>query len=476
MPYNRLTRREMLQWMGMGSATLFIAACAAPVAQQGAPAAAASPTATGSEAQSQTPGFELTAPDFDKNAKTVLVFLNAGTSQVESMHQNKWVDAWNKANPDIQVDLQYVAWADLPIKQQAYLAAGTPPDLTWYCGATARELYQKGWSEPLDDLLGDVKDRYVDQLFQEGSPSMSPDNKHWLGIPFCMYGDGMVIRKDVFAKAGITDLSAFNTWDGWLAALKKVHNPPTMYGYQYPQHPDMLPGTASRYFNSNGLAHLADFRDSKKDAYIEVLEFIKATLEFSHPAAKAWRHGDEIAAWTAGNIASMGTGSYFFGDIIPTAPQIATRENMAAMAFPHGPRLTNTETPVGFCGYAMFKDAKHQAETAQFLKFFASPEADNEFPMNLSPCKNVNIDDRVAAYKMYSPDHYQQVQWWFEDWQKIFDTADKSFAEGYIPSQEINKIFTDNFPSWAYEGTSTSDAYDNLKGQIMPILKNPVTE
>ncbi|MFN8494875.1 MAG: extracellular solute-binding protein [Caldilineaceae bacterium] len=470
----QLSRREMLRWLSMSSAAIVVAACAPPPAPSSGAGAQAAPTKA-AKVESQTPGFQVSPPEFNKNAKTVLVFLNAGTSQVESMHQNRWVDQWNKANADVQIDLQYVAWADLPIKQQAYLSAGTPPDLTWYCGATARELYQKGWTEPLDDHLSQAKGRYVDELYKSGSPSMSPDNQHWLGAPFCMYGEGMVVRKDVFAKAGVEDLSALKTWDGWRDAVKKVHKPPEMYGYQYPQHPDMLTYTASRYFNSNGLAHLADFRDDKKDAYIEALEFIKSMLEFSHPAAKAWRHGDEIAAWTAGNIASMGTGSYFFGDIIPTAPKIATRENMAAMAFPHGSRLKNNMTPIGFCGYAMFKDSQHKPEAAKFLDFYASCDADNEFPMNMSPCKNVDIDYRVNAYKMYSPEHYSQVRWWFEDWAKIMETADKVYAEGYIPSQEIDKVWADNFPSWAYEGTSTKDAYETLKAQITPILKNPPT-
>lgn len=471
MNFERMSRREILRLMGISTAFVTVA-CVAPSAPGAAPAA----TPAEAEVESQTPGFQVSAPSFDPNAETVLVFLNAGTSQVESMHQNRWVEQWNQANPDVQVDLQYVSWADLPIKQQAYLSAGTPPDVTWYCGATARELYQKGWTASLDPLLGDVKDRYVDELFATGSPSMSPDGQDWLGVPFCMYGEGLVIRKDVFAAAGIEDLSQFKTWEGWREAVAAVHNPPEMYGYQYPQHPDSLTYTASRFFNSNGLAHIADFRDSKKDAYIEAMEFIKQMLEFSHPAAKAWRHGDEIAAWTAGNIASMGTGSYFFGDIIPTAPNIATRENMAALAFPHGPQLSNNMTPVGFCGYAMFKDSPHQEQVADFLSFYASCEADNEFPMNMSPCKEVDIDYRVEAYKMYSPEHYEQVRWWFEDWQQIMQTADKSFSEGYIPSAEIDKIWTDNFPAWAYEGTSTADAYELLKAQIMPILRNPVEE
>ena len=471
MNLGNMSRREMLRLMGISTAFFAVAACA-PSAAPGAAAPAAAPTE--GELESQTPGFQVSAPAFNPDAETVLVFLNAGTSQVESLHQNRWVEKWNQANPDVQVDLQYVSWADLAIKEQAYLSAGTPPDVVWYCGATARELYQKGWTAPLNEVLSGAKDRYVDELFMPGSPSMSTDGQDWLGVPFCMYGEGMVIRKDVFAAAGIEDLSQFKTWEGWKEAVAAVHNPPDMYGYQLPQHPDIMADTAGRYFNSNGLAHLADFRDSKKDAYIEVMEFMKAMLEYSHPAAKAWRHGDEIAAWTAGNIASMGTGSYFFGDIIPTAPQLATRENMAAIAFPHGPQLDNNMTPLGFCGYAMFKDSPNQAQTAEFLSFYASCDADNEFPMNMSPCKDVDIDYRVNAYKMYSPDNYEQVRWWFEDWLQIMATADKAYAQGYIPSAEINKIWTDNFPAWAYEGTSTADAYELLKAQIMPILQNPL--
>src|SRR3954469_2819865 len=98
----QLSHREMLRWLGMSSAALAIAACAPPPAP--ATGAQAAPTKA-AKVESQTPGFQVSPPQFNKNAKTVLVFLNAGTSQVESMHQNRWVDQWNKANSDVQIDL-----------------------------------------------------------------------------------------------------------------------------------------------------------------------------------------------------------------------------------------------------------------------------------------------------------------------------------------------------------------------------------
>ncbi len=446
------------------------AATTAPAAAQ----AVATPTASGG-VTSQTAGFKLSAPAFNAQAKTVLTFINTGTSQVESTHQNTLVDEWNKTNPDVQVDLQYVAWADLNTKTQAYLAAGTPPDVSWYCGTGDQEAFVKGWIVPLDTYLQDVKDNFNPLVFAPNSPSMSPDSKNWLGVPFCMYGDGLVVRKDYFAKAGVTDLSTLETWAGWKDAVTKVASPPNIYGFQLPQDPSILTGAAGRFFWSNGLAHLADFRAEKKEAYIQSLDFMKEMLKLSPDAAKAWNHGGEIAAWTAGNVASMGTGSYFFGDIIPTAPQIATADTMAALPFPHGPQLKRPVNSLGFCGYMMFDESKHKDETAAFLKFLSSPTANNAFPMNLTPAKEVNLDQRVDAYKQYSPNNYQQDRWWQEAWIKITDPkgVDQVFASSYIPSAEIDKMWQNIFPSWSTGSTSTSDAYEQLKAQITPILKNP---
>jgi len=468
------------------AATTAPAAAAANPAPTTAPAAAAAttaPAAAGAAATatpsggvvSQTAGFKLSAPSFNSSAKTVLTFINTGTSQVESTHQNTLVDQWNKTNPDVQVDLQYVAWADLNTKTQAYLAAGTPPDVSWYCGTGDQEAFIKGWTSSLDAYLQDVKGDFNPLVFAANSPSMSPDGKDWLGVPFCMYGDGLVVRKDYFAKAGVTDLSTLETWAGWKDAVAKVTAPPNIYGFQLPQDPSILSGSAGRFFFSNGLAHLADFRPEKKEAYIQSLDFMKDMLKFSPDAAKAWNHGGEIAAWTAGNVASMGTGSYFFGDIIPTAPQIATADAMAALPFPHGPQLKRPVNSLGFCGYMMFDDSKHKDETAAFLKYMSSPTANNAFPMNLTPAKTVNLDQRVDAYKVYSPTNYQQDRWWQEAWIKITDPkgVDQVFASSYIPSAEIDKLWQNIFPSWSTGSTSTADAYEQLKAQITPILKNP---
>src|ERR1035437_1159633 len=171
-----------------------------------------------------------------------------------------------------------------------------------------------------------------------------------------MYGDGMVIRKDYFAQAGVTDLLVFNTWDGLQSAITNVQSPPKIYGYEYPQDPSEMSGSANRYFLSNGLAHYADFRPEKQAAYIQTMDFIKQMLKYSPDAAKAWNHGSEIVAWTAGNVALMGTGSYYFGDIIPTAPDLATSDKMAALPWPAGPQLKRPVNSLGFCGYMMFKD------------------------------------------------------------------------------------------------------------------------
>jgi ABC-type glycerol-3-phosphate transport system substrate-binding protein len=493
-----LTRRNLLKVAVGTCITSALAACSSPAASTTssaptaaaaksaatpaaaapttAPAAAAAATATPSGGVvSQTAGFKLSAPPFNSSAKSVLTFINTGTSQVESQHQNTLVDQWNKTNPDVQVDLQYVAWADLNTKTQAYLAAGTPPDCSWYCGTGDQEAFLKGWVTPLDNYLQDVKADFNPLLFAPNSPSVSPDGKNWLGVPFCMYGEGLVVRKDYLAKAGVTDLSTLETWAGWSDAVAKAASPPAIYGYQFPQDLSMLSQTAGRFFWSNGLAHFADFRPAKKEAYIQSLDFIKEMLKFSPDAAKAWNHGGEIAAWTAGNVATMGAGSYFFGDIIPTAPQIATADAMAALPFPHGPQLKRPVNSLGFCGYMMFDESKHKDETAAFLKYMSSPTANNAFPMNLTPAKTVDLDQRVSAYKVYSPSNYEQDRWWQEAWITITDPTkvDQVFASAYLPSAEIDKVFQNIFPSWTTGSTSTADAYEQLKAQISPILKNP---
>jgi ABC-type glycerol-3-phosphate transport system substrate-binding protein len=114
----------------------------------------------------------------------------------------------------------------------------------------------------------------------------------------------------------------------------------------------------------------------------------------------------------------------------------------------------------------MFNSSKHKEETAKFLKFIASPEADNEFPMNISPVKEQSLDARVEAYKLYSPNAYQNVRGWYEAWNTVLAGADQAFADAYLPSAEINKIFIDTFPSWVYEGKSTEAAYNELKALI----------
>jgi len=449
----------------MSTALAALAACG--------PKATPAPTAAPAEKKEAAAEKPTAAPA--AAGKTPVVFLCAGTSEVESKHQKYWTEEFNKTNTDnIEVKIELIGWSDLGTKQRAYIAAGDAFELSWYCGASAKEAWLMDWVEPLDEYLADVKGTFKDFLFDPESPNIvEKDGKTlWIGLPFCNYGSGIIGRRDVIVeKTGLSDnkaiLDKIKTYDGFLEVANKIHNPPDFYAISGPYNhwPEEM-------LLNNGLLSSADFSDEWKDEYIAGLEFIQKLFELQPPDAVTWVHRDDVTAYSNGTVGLNRQGTYFYGDVIPNNPERMTAETCIVIPDPHGPGIDKNIVPIGFCGYWMCSKSKHKAEAAKFMRWLAKPEVENTFPMNLSPLKGVEAKQQVAELDKLFPGMYgERAMWWFDQWNAVIDNNQTWWGQAVVPSEEISKIFSDEMVRLFNKETTPAEIYDKIKPQIEAICK-----
>jgi multiple sugar transport system substrate-binding protein len=125
-------------------------------------------------------------------------------------------EEFEKANPDIDVQIEVVAWDNLEQKLTTDVAGGTAPDISiigtrWLAGYV-----QEGIAEPLDDYMSEeFKAKFIDTFM---SPSVFDGTTY--GLPVAASARAMYYNKAIFEQAGIAEPPT--TWDELKAAAAKI--------------------------------------------------------------------------------------------------------------------------------------------------------------------------------------------------------------------------------------------------------------
>jgi ABC-type glycerol-3-phosphate transport system substrate-binding protein len=446
------------RWTGLVALVLLVSILTSACGSTPKPAA---PTAAPTAAQAE-PAEPTAAPQAE--VRTV-VYLSAGTADVEQDWNEKWVKEFNDTHDDIQIQYELVSWADLLPKTAAMIAAGTPPDIAWYAPSQIKEWYLGGLLEPLDDWIKEDLDEQLEPIKNPASSDIYYDG-HYYGLPFCLAGRGLVVRKDILTEAGYNPDDLFNwDWDKYKEIAAAVTKPPEQFAMDIPfGEPRITAGYATpALMLTNGLKDLTDF--SNRDAYIESLQMIKDMFPYTPPAQVTWKHADGLTAYMNGVVAMHSTGSFFYGDIKRQAPDIMSEAKTATLPFPRGPRLDAPVVPWYTVGWVMFKASENKEAAAEVLHFLGAKEAVNEWPMNMAPRVGITMDDRIRVSEFG-----EDLRWWLDDWQTMMETAIPVQRPGYAPSTEIDQIFNEELLRLYNDEISVEECYDNLKARIEPIV------
>jgi len=308
------------------------------------------------------------------------------TDPGKSMNQG-FADAFVKLHPNVKINITILENEAFKTKLQTTIQSGKVPDLfqSWG-GGTLAEQAKAGMLKDITADIADVKDTI------SGLSGWSFEGKQY-GIPNDLGMIGFWYNKDLFAKAGITELPT--TWSAYLEDVKKLKAAgivplaiagkdkwPSMHLWTY---------LVLRIGGGDVLAKMVASGDWNTEACTKAgQEVLKLNaLSPYQPGYKTATYDNEAAAVGNGKAAME-----LMGQWAPTvqAADSTTKKGLGDklgwFAFPavEGGAGAATDGVGGGNGFAVGKNAPPEA--VEFLKFMAAPEQAiqiNKNAVGLSP-------------------------------------------------------------------------------------------
>ncbi|GAA6207311.1 extracellular solute-binding protein [Cognatishimia sp. WU-CL00825] len=213
--------------------------------------------------------------------------------QPERLAKQQEMAAQFKAQTGTSVEVIPVTESDLGTRATAAFAAGDLPDVIYH---TLQ--YALPWAEAgiLDvDAASDVIEELGEGTFAPGAIAMAAYDGLTAAVPVDGWTQLVVYRKDLFDAEG---LAAPSSYANVLAALDKLHNPPSMYGFVAPTKVDenFMSQVLEHVFLANGVSPVDSdgFAPLDVAATTEVLDFYKAIAKASPPGELYWKQSREL--------------------------------------------------------------------------------------------------------------------------------------------------------------------------------------
>ncbi len=304
-------------------------------------------------------------------AETNLRLVEVITSPARTETLQATVDAFEKANPDVKVEIISLPWGQAFEKLATMVAGGEAPDVVempdWWMG-----LYGgSGQLVDLDERLaswsgtGDLTDKTLAMARLVGDKAYQ--------IPYGFYLRAMFYNKKLLNEAGVDGPP--ETMDDFMEASKKVSALPGKYGYcmrggvggfnGWIMMAATMNGT-NQFFTEDGKSRLNE-PDSVKG-----IQFLLDIYQKGYAPKDSvnWGFNEIVAGFYSGTCA--------FLDQDPDA-LIAVAERMdeadfAVAPMPLGPAGKAFPT-IGYAGWSIFNSSEHQDEAWKLVAHLSSPEA-----------------------------------------------------------------------------------------------------
>jgi len=283
----------------------------------------------------------------------------------------RMVDDFEKQNPNISIDLQYVNSDYALQKVTVALQGDKAPDLSYQYGTNMPQLAQ---TPKVVDLTQKVQESGFEwNDFFEGERTAATIDGKVLGVPALVDNLCVVYNKDLFEKAGVPLPTSDWTWDDLRSAAKAVTDPANkVFGLAFPadgsetmvwQYEAMLweaggdilnADNSQAVFNSDaGVRALTMLKDIKDDGSMH--------LDF-HPDA-----GVSENLFNAGKIGMIITGPWDLS-AFPDA-------NYGVVYMPSFDAGGSHASIAGPDNWVLFDNGPERVAAAwEFLKFMASPD------------------------------------------------------------------------------------------------------
>jgi multiple sugar transport system substrate-binding protein len=209
-------RKQQLIWLSTRIGAILIALAFASAACGPAPTPAAPQVSAPTTAATQAIPPTAAAP------QTVTLWMAPTAIDTNGEHSafDHWTKLFESRFPGTKVNLVWVDWGDLYLKQAAALKSGEPPELHMTGPEAALSWVAENGAEPLDDV---VQQLGGESVFYPNTLQYCKYQGHIYCLPNLIGGKLLFYRKDILAKAGYD--KAPDTWDDLIKVGQAINKP-----------------------------------------------------------------------------------------------------------------------------------------------------------------------------------------------------------------------------------------------------------
>ncbi|KMY50999.1 hypothetical protein AC625_16890 [Peribacillus loiseleuriae] len=390
--------------------------------------------------QNNTPG---------KNGKVQIHWLQHWVNEQGPDKINKVKAAFEAENPDIELIIDDLPFAQEHDKILSLDLAGTPPDIITTSGAWLTEFAEAGIIDPIDDYVAQLPEDYQNAI--EG-PMMQPYKGHLYGMPITNGNMALFYNKKLLKDAGV---DVPETWDEFLEASIKLTDksknqyaltgnlaaePPTVISYEV--FPFILQAGGKILENNRAV-----FNSPEGVKALNYLKDLIKTEKVTTPGELSAGEKEKRANFSAGNVAFMFEG--------PWGVAIQKKLN-PDLDFGVAPLPKGEQTGTIAQGSVLSLSAKGKNKEAswEFIEFMGSEEgqllwdqATNFFPYNKETMNN----------DFFKKDPYLSV------FVNEFETFDRvEVIDHYLPNAvDLRKRFTVEIQNFINGKKSAQEALDD---------------
>ena len=359
-------------------------------------------------------GEETAGPSAEAGEEEVTLHVLLPTGGGYTIEDQRAIgEDFERDNPDINIEMEFVGWANLFDRIVTSIGSGNAPDAMYIGSRWIPQLASMGAISPLDEYLTDEK------------IAMYPDNV-WettryqgeiYGVVRAMSAKALIYNKDLFREAGLDPDDPPETWEELYAYAEQINNlGEDVFGFGLAG--DKFTSTTAQFLNflyANGGRVVDDEGNVVIDspAAVEALDFYAVRLpDVTWSAPLEWRREDIIKPFAAGNV------GMYIDHVHSVEEAMDAGIDVGVVMVPGGPADGAPEhaSVQVTDSIAIPSQSEHPEAALAFIRYMTSFERQAEWDQNLGFIPPIKEEMELEAFDK-----------WY--WQPFLETT-RSFAVG----------------------------------------------
>jgi multiple sugar transport system substrate-binding protein len=311
-------------------------------------------------------------------AQDTVVFWQFSTRDADIAAWNEAIASFEAENPDVDVEMEIVPWAEQQQRLVTALTTGGLPDVSMLGNNVVAQFQAAGALAPLDEYFA----AYSAEHGYDVAADVWPGDKgyyyldgQWWASPVIVETRALYYRKDLMEEAGLDPNQPPQTWGELIDAAAKITESTGTYGWAAPMSLDYF---TIHNFMSTYLSHGARMLNDEGTCGFDTPEFRQALETYTGAYGKGVTHPDAPSmpgtafrrGFLDGNFAMITDSPNIAKDIENEKPEWADQIGIAMV--PEGP-----QGRAGFLGgwpLILWDQSEVKDAAAKWIMYATRPE------------------------------------------------------------------------------------------------------